>query len=143
MQKSPYASAGSHHLGIVGNKCAGSLAHSALVSRWLHLTTTSSSDHYPTFQSFLFNYWQSFESDLSNKKISHSVLPWSDLYNQNRLWETSLTHLHIGHTNLIYSHLKTHFSTFLCPTRNITVSAHCILLSCPCYTVPSLQLSLI
>lgn len=47
------------------------------------------------------------------------ALPWSDSHHNNRQWETTLTCLHMGHTNSTHSHIVMSFPLALCLICNI------------------------
>jgi len=124
------------HVGIVGNERADSLARSAATSGYPHYKSIPASDYFPPFRSFLLDRWQSFWSNLSGNKlrtVKPYITPWSEPYHKNRRWETALTRLRIGHTNLTHSHLMTRSPSTLCPNCHIPFSVSHILLFCPCY----------
>ena len=122
------------HAGIIGNERVDSMVHSATILGCHRFTKVPTYDYFHSFRSFLFNRWQSFWSDLSNNKlcaVKPSVFPWSDPGHKNRLCETTLARLHIGHTNLTHSYPMTQYPPTLCMAFNTLLSLPHILFFCP------------
>lgn len=124
------------HIGITGNERVDSIARSVPVKRCPQIIKVPVSDYYPVFKSLLYNRWQAYWTDLTNNKlreIKPSISPWTDPSHQNRRWETALSRLRIGHTNITHSYLMTRSPPTLCPACNIPLSVKHILLFCPSY----------
>ena len=134
-----------NHAGITGNERVDSLAHSATILGCHCFMKVSTYDYLNSFCFFLFSHWQSFWSDLSNNKpcaVKPSVFSWSDPYHKNRWWETALTQLRIGHTNLTHSYNMTHSPPTLYITCNTTFLYSTFCCSALVTLLPKLQFSL-